>query len=375
MDCAGSAKLIHVWIFFFNIFQRAFCQCNGSPSTVYASEAPAKFESPGYPTSYANDLSCQWLIDSGVAGQSIILYSDNLDMDCSFGDFVNIYDGSSTSDATLHQNLCGTTLKSNEYVSTDRYVLVEFTSDSATAGAGFEMTYLTAADTSGTGCSSQYTLSASTTPQYLTSQGFPALYSSDSSCRWLITASTSLSTIDFQVIWSDVEADSNCAYDKLVIYDGSYICENQELLTDCSARTSADATSTVYTSSADSVLVTFFSDNSFNRYGFIIKFTENFVNFTTTTSPPASTTTAAAVQSVKTDIVTKTEISIPLMAASAVGGAAFVLGILATVWLIKCIFTKKKTKKGLITVHSIAPLPARPTVFAPRQQTNVLSFV
>lgn len=44
---------------------------------------------------------------------------------------------------------------------------------------------------------------------------------SDSSCRWLITASNSLSTIDFQVVWSDIETDGNCAYDKLVIYDGN----------------------------------------------------------------------------------------------------------------------------------------------------------
>ncbi|XP_060565670.1 cubilin-like [Ruditapes philippinarum] len=376
MGRGDKTSIVYIWILLVNIVQKAFCQCSGSPLTVSASEEPAKFISPGYPTSYTNDLTCQWLIDSGVAGQKIILYSDNINVDCAFGDIINIYDGSSTSDTTLHTNLCGTTLKSNEYISSGRYVLVEFTSDSATVGPGFEMTYLSAADTSGTGCSSEYTLTASTTSQYLTSQSFPALYAGSSSCRWLLTASNTQATIDFQVVWSDVETDANCAYDKLVIYDGRYVCENKVLLTDCSARTSADDTPTVFTSSSYHVLVTFSSDQSFNRYGFVIKFTENQVNTTTTTTvTQASTTQGSSGQAVRTETIIKTEVSIALMAASAVAGAISALGIVATIWVIKYIKAKKKIKKGLITVHSIAPLPARQTVFAPRQPTNVLSFV
>lgn len=349
------------------------CQCSGSALTLSASESPTKFLSPGYPVAYTNNLFCQWLIDSGVAGQPVFLYSDHLNMDCAYGDFVNIYDGSSTAVSKLHNNLCDTDLVSTEYISTGRYVLVTMTTNAVTVSQGFEMTYFTAADTSATGCTSEYVLSASTIPRYLTSQGFPAKYASNSACRWLIQASTTLSTLNIELVWSDVEEGPNCAYDKLVIYDGRYVCENKELVIDCTGRTSANATSTVYISSGDYVLVTFNSDSSFNRYGFIIKYSENFVNYTTTTVA-LSTSAVTVVTSGNSETNTRTEISIPIMVASAVAGAVFVLGILALVWLMKYIKSKKKVKKGLIHVHAIAPLPAR-TMFTPRQPTNVLSFV
>ena len=84
---------------------------------------------------------------------------------------------------------------------------------------------------------------------------------------------------------------------------GRYICENEVLLTDCTARTSADATPTVFTSSSSHVLVTFTSDTTFNRYGFVIMFTENIVNTTTTSVTQTSATQAAVDQSVKAETV------------------------------------------------------------------------
>lgn len=54
--------------------------------------------------------------------------------------------GSSTSASKLADGLCGTA-KTSEYVSTGRYVLVTFTSDTSSTDQGFQMTYLSAADT------------------------------------------------------------------------------------------------------------------------------------------------------------------------------------------------------------------------------------
>ena len=55
--------------------------------------------------------------------------------------------GSSTSDTPLDTNLCGTDLSTVEYTSSDRYILVTFTSDSSGASEGFQMTYLSVPDT------------------------------------------------------------------------------------------------------------------------------------------------------------------------------------------------------------------------------------
>lgn len=63
------------------------------------------------------------------------------------------------------------------------------------------------------------------------------------------------------------------------------------------------------------------------------------------------------------------------MVACFLAGAAFVVAVIAVVWLVKYIKIRKRLKKGVVAVQAIAPLPARPTVFAPRQGPNVLSFV
>ena len=78
-----------------------------------------------------------------------------------------------------------------------------------------------------------------------------------------------------------------------LLLPGSYICENAVLFTNCSSRTSADATPTVYTSLTNSVLVLFTSDSSANFHGFVLKYTANIQTTTTTTSTSTSTTTAA----------------------------------------------------------------------------------
>lgn len=63
------------------------------------------------------------------------------------------------------------------------------------------------------------------------------------------------------------------------------------------------------------------------------------------------------------------------MVACFLSGVATVVAVIALVFLVKFIKVRKRLKKGVIAVQAIAPLPARPTVFTPRQGTNVLSFV
>ena len=42
---------------------------------------------------FFSDLSCEWLIDSGVAGQLVMIYSDHYNIPCFLNDNLNIYDG------------------------------------------------------------------------------------------------------------------------------------------------------------------------------------------------------------------------------------------------------------------------------------------
>ncbi|KAL4219707.1 hypothetical protein ACF0H5_022277 [Mactra antiquata] len=68
-------------------------RCSGSFLTLNASEIPANFTSPNFPSNYANNSTCLWLLDSCVAGQPVLLYGDNMFLDCANGDFMTIYDG------------------------------------------------------------------------------------------------------------------------------------------------------------------------------------------------------------------------------------------------------------------------------------------
>ena len=106
--------------------------------------------------------------------------------------------------------------------------------------------------------------------------------------------------------WASMMLTHACAqhvFDKHVcnfIYDpipGSYICENAVLFTNCSSRTSADTTPTVYTSLTNSVLVLFESDSDANFRGFVLKYTANIQTTTTTTTMSTSSTTSTTTTS------------------------------------------------------------------------------
>ncbi|KAH3855299.1 cubilin-like [Dreissena polymorpha] len=361
------------------IVQRVDSQCSGSALTLQASTTPQKFSSPGYPIAYNNDLSCTWLLDSGVDGQRILLYSDAYSIHCP-SDSVDIYDGNSTSSPGLQAGLCGSS-KTGEFVTRDRHALVTFRTDASLTERGFEFIYLSAADTSGTGCNSEYTLTASEQAQFLTSQNFPAFYSSNSFCRWEIVPSSAQSAVSVQVTFADIEADDNCRYDKMEIYDGSYICENKLVSTYCPFRTGTDFSPSTYTS-AEAITVILRSDNSFERHGFILKYWETTVTTTTTvattvtttvTSSTALQTTAAApttaalttqaspvtsevpsisIKEQNTDAST----NIVMMVVSGLSGAGGVLALLAVWRTFRYINGRKRPKKGLIHVQGATSL-------------------
>ncbi|XP_052795525.1 deleted in malignant brain tumors 1 protein-like isoform X2 [Mya arenaria] len=384
MDLWTSTFILY-WTVLTTLFENALSQCSGSPLTITATETPTKLTTAGYPTAYSNDLYCEWLVDSGVAGQRLLLYSDDVDVNCP-GDSFTIYNGNSTTDAILEGPTCGNSATTNVFWTSGRYALLTFTTDASTVQRGLQMTYVTAADTSGSACTAEYTLTASSTPQYLTSEGFPGKYASNSNCRWHIKASTTLSTVFLEVVFSDIENDDSCRYDKMVIYDGSYVCENQLIHTECPERTSADSTpSSNLTSSGDSFTIILSSDTSFERHGFIIKYYEHFVNYTTTTFSTTSLTSSVAMTTKgntallseqQTTTSQNLQISIPIMVSCAIAGAATVLGVIALCWMVKHIKAKKRAKKGLITVRAIAPLPPRrTTALHQRPSSSVLAFV
>ncbi|KAH3841821.1 hypothetical protein DPMN_115302 [Dreissena polymorpha] len=97
-------------------------------------------------------------------------------------------------------------------------------------------------------------------------------------------------------------------------FAGSYICENKLVSTYCPFRTGTDVSPTTHTS-AEAITVILRSDNSFERYGFILKYWETTVTTTTTVTTP----------------LVDSSTNIVLMVVSGLSGAGGVLALLA-VW-------------------------------------------
>ncbi|XP_069137892.1 procollagen C-endopeptidase enhancer 2-like isoform X2 [Argopecten irradians] len=262
------------------------CQCSGNSLTVTGTNDFQYLATPGYNDgagTYSSDLSCSWVLDGGSSSWKIFLYVENYDVTCP-GDFIDIYDGNQTTSTALVTALCGTS-QSGVYTSSQRYVRVDFTSDSSNQGSGFKLAFMIADDLSGSGCSSEQALTATSTPQYLTSPNFPGLYTVNSNCRWVITAPEG--TVSLEIIFSDVETSTNCAFDSLEIYSGTYVCDRTKIISACTPHPNGVTASLI--SNGTSFLVKFAADASLSFHGFVIKFSQ--------IAAVADTTSASAVVS------------------------------------------------------------------------------
>ncbi|XP_061174439.1 cubilin-like isoform X2 [Saccostrea echinata] len=260
-----------VGIILLNLIGHVFSQCSGSSLSLSASQSIQYFTSTGYNSgagTYSSNLDCLWIIDSGASNYKVVLYLTNYNVACS-GDSINIYDGNSVSGTSLKSNICGTGASDKIVTSSSQYMTLRFTTDAVNQSVGFEAAYFSAADLSGTGCTAEQTLTPTTTPQYLTSPSFPGLYDVSSNCRWVLTVSAG--TVKVEIIYSDVETSTNCAFDSLEIYDGDYVCENTKLAAVCSRY--PNGVTGAYVSNGTSFLLKFKSDGSVSYTGFLIKYT------------------------------------------------------------------------------------------------------
>ncbi|XP_046712329.1 deleted in malignant brain tumors 1 protein-like isoform X2 [Silurus meridionalis] len=151
--------------------------------------------SPYYPGYYHDNAQCVWRL-SAPAGQTIFLSFQDLDLErCCNCDYVNVYDGSSTT-SPLIGKLCHNTTSHLDFQSTSSYMTVLFRSDYSGVGRGFKA-YFSSSLNQNTGrvdCSSER-MNIAIRKSYLDSMGFnwQDLYLDDHRCR----ASTDYSYVTF----------------------------------------------------------------------------------------------------------------------------------------------------------------------------------
>ena len=241
----------------------------------------AELTTPNYPSSYPNSADVSWLIEAPQSDTLSLRIQDLEIEDCC--DRLTIYDGYSNFFTVLAQ-LTGSFNPSNaDFLSSSRYLFLQFTSDCSLTKRGFKGRVNVVAGNAPSAttlpsyinntCSGvQYLYVYTHRWEYVTSPGYPSSYANGLDCGWRISTSYYGYVIQLDVV--DIELESG--YDYVDVYDGSSTSSTKI------ARLSYQ-NSTLY-STGTYMYLHFHTDNSVTRKGFHLKFKA--VNNPVTTNSP-----------------------------------------------------------------------------------------
>ncbi|XP_051943733.1 CUB domain-containing protein 2 isoform X1 [Hippocampus zosterae] len=208
--------------------------------------------SPNFPGLYPYNIQCSWLIVV-PEGSSVLLTFHHFELEyhasCAY-DHVKIYNGVAGDEGNLLGTFCGDAAPP-AFASSWNVMSVIFRSDRHVAHRGFSLSYRK--DMCGgvlTGLSG-----------VISSPGYPAHYSNDADCTWLIHVSNgsavTLLFLDFQM-----ENNEGCHFDYVALFDGPTVT-HRHLGTYCGAN-KPPATITT----ASQLLLVFKSDFNIGGRGF-----------------------------------------------------------------------------------------------------------
>ncbi|CAI9615069.1 unnamed protein product [Staurois parvus] len=210
------------------------------------------FTSANYPLAYPDNVNCVWLIraTSGQASLNFSSFNIQSTPNCE-SDYMRIYDGPSKYSPVLLDKMCGSKTVPRLIASTS-HMLVEFVSDGAVGGVGFQATY-SSVQCGGTFFNSQGSF---------TSPGYPGNYSPYMNCNYTITAPVgykiALTISDFHL-----EYVISCTYDYLKVF-----MDGRQKGPYC-----GDISVPVLYSKGNSMVLVFHSDESVQAKGFQASYT------------------------------------------------------------------------------------------------------
>ncbi|XP_063800297.1 embryonic protein UVS.2-like isoform X2 [Pseudophryne corroboree] len=211
--------------------------------------------SSNYPNNYPSNSNCLWLIR--VPANQIILQFSAFDIQPSpacASDYLRIYDGYSRSSPVLLDRSCGAG-QPPPMISSGNAMLIEFNSDKVTEATGFKASYSTVT------CGTMLNGSMGS----LSSPNYPSNYPPSMDCTWVITAPSgfmvSLNMTDFSL-----EVQRGCTYDYLLVFNG--LQTTSPLI----GKYCGTSILPSFTSSGNSLLLQFHSDNFIGTKGFLAKY-------------------------------------------------------------------------------------------------------
>lgn len=176
--------------------------------------------SPGYPTGYPVNQQCTWLIQAPEPQQKILInFNPHFDLEsreCKY-DFVQVFDGADEQ-AFSPGRFCGK-IAPSPIISSGNALLIKFTSDYESAGAGFSIRY--EIHRTGTECSRNFTAPHGV----IQTPGYPEKYPNNLECTFIVFAPKMAEIVlDFQSFSMEPDttapAGAVCRFDYLEIWDG-----------------------------------------------------------------------------------------------------------------------------------------------------------
>uniref|UniRef100_A0A8C4D9G2 Cubilin n=1 Tax=Dicentrarchus labrax TaxID=13489 RepID=A0A8C4D9G2_DICLA len=236
-------------------------------SHLYGNDVVGEFgqiASPLYPRTYPNNAHYHWTIT--VEGDSYVqirfLDMDIEDLYDCYYDQLKIFDGPSVHYYPIG-TFCGLALPP-PITSSASSVTLQFQSDSVVGGQGFLVEW-TAVQDSGppptiTPGACGGVLMTGENPSFLYSPGWPENYPHNQECTWLIHSPDS--TVEFNLLFLDMEDYPTCYFDSLVIRDGA--TSLSPVLASVCGRDLPGS----FHSTGDSMFIHFSSDSSVSGRGF-----------------------------------------------------------------------------------------------------------
>ncbi|KAH3692443.1 hypothetical protein DPMN_194284 [Dreissena polymorpha] len=249
-------------------------------SSVYGGEitgTSGQLASPNYPYTYPHRAHYMWTVTVPI-GMQILVSFVAIDMEsfrgCLF-DFVKLRNGG-TINSPLLGAYCGTTIPPVVLTTTNQ-LHVEFQSDWSSSGSGFlfdwtattDMPTTTLPPTAGTtpvpGCGG--TLNVTEATQSLSSPGWPYGYLNNLRCTWSLVAPVG-SRVWMNITDMDIESSPTCAFDNITINRYGFREFRGILPAFCGRTRNTEPIVSV----SNLAQVSFKTDGSFNRTGFIMDY-------------------------------------------------------------------------------------------------------
>nr|XP_018673033.1 cubilin isoform X1 [Ciona intestinalis] len=188
----------------------------GGPGTGYIT-------SPNYPGNYPHKADCRYRINAGSTSRTITLRFTAFNLEshssCRY-DFVEVRTTANAHCAPNARKYCGTTVPATQTITGQRYVYIQFFTDSSVTRSGFRLQWTVSGQVGGSCNMLGLTGGAGYSSPYYSASTHPSNNPHNLNCYYRINAQSSSNVIKVDFRRMQIENHSCCNFDYVAVYEG-----------------------------------------------------------------------------------------------------------------------------------------------------------